>query len=74
MGSTRAAYGAKARCSFCSESFIGYRRSAKYCSEACKQKAKRERKPQEVAAIAADPSVDGNLEERLHLAELERDI
>ena len=74
MGSTRAAYGAKAICSLCSASFTAYRRSAKYCSEACKQRAKRAKPPQVAAAIGADPRDDEDLAERLHLAELERDI
>ena len=72
MGQTRAAYGSKTTCSQCSKPFIAYRRTAKYCSEICKQEAKRARSPKVVAAIGVDPRE--NLQERLHLAELEADI
>ena len=44
MASTRAAYRTTAAlCEHCGKQFKAYRASAKYCSEACKQKAKRDR-------------------------------
>ena len=52
-----------ADCTFCGTSFKAYRSSAKYCSEACKQRAKREREFSKAS-----------IQEQLKLAKLERDI
>ena len=49
MGNTRKAYRATAAvCEHCGQRFEAYRASAKYCCEACKQKAKRKREAQEL--------------------------
>lgn len=81
MGQTRAAYGHKSVCSQCERDFIAYRRTAKYCSEACKQQAKRDREMgkavaevRQLARDIADPrgaEPEEDLREELRLARLE---
>ena len=89
MVATRSAYRTtEAVCAHCGGRFKAYRATAKYCGEACKQQAKRERGFATAAKEArelvramvtagADPrgsETDADLQEQLRLARLEADL